>query len=330
MNRISLSVVFLLMLFACGPDKSLLFISLPGGDPGIGFDDMRYSPMLNKVIVPGGKTGFLFLIDPSTRSVSTIGDFRTQAEPGKVSKVTSVDEGEGYLFVTDVILQKLYVVDPVAGKILESVNLAGDSDFVRYVALTGEVWVTEGDDDQVEVFRFSKNGRPMLQHAGFVSVPDGPEGLVIDNPHNVAYSNVWTEDTVAIDIKARKIVRKWKSTCKGPRGVAFDPDSNFLFVGCEEGKAVSMDTNQGAKVLDSVSSGKDVDIIAYDPQHRRVYLPGAHSGTMAQISVSPSGDLSIMRKIRTIKGAHCAVTDNLGNVYVCDPDHARILVLPFS
>lgn len=39
-------------------------IKIPGGDAGIGFDDLRFSMKLGRVLVPSGRTGSLNLIDP--------------------------------------------------------------------------------------------------------------------------------------------------------------------------------------------------------------------------------------------------------------------------
>src|SRR5207248_3498828 len=43
-------------------------VSLPGGEQGIGFDDIVYAPALHQVIVPAAQTGRVYLIDPATRS----------------------------------------------------------------------------------------------------------------------------------------------------------------------------------------------------------------------------------------------------------------------
>jgi hypothetical protein len=43
-------------------------VSLPGGEQGIGFDDIVYAPALQQVIVPAAQTGRVYLIDPATKS----------------------------------------------------------------------------------------------------------------------------------------------------------------------------------------------------------------------------------------------------------------------
>ena len=46
-------------------------LALPGGDGGIGFDDLMFSPALHRVLAPAGRTGKLDLIDPNTRKVES-------------------------------------------------------------------------------------------------------------------------------------------------------------------------------------------------------------------------------------------------------------------
>jgi hypothetical protein len=47
----------------------------PGGSQGIGYDDLGFAPTLRKVMVPGGSTGKLALIDPDTQNIEIIGGF---------------------------------------------------------------------------------------------------------------------------------------------------------------------------------------------------------------------------------------------------------------
>src|SRR5439155_14313407 len=62
-------------LFGCGSHPDGTAVSLPGGNGGIGFDDLRFSSALGKVLVPAGRTGALDLVDPATLAVSRITGF---------------------------------------------------------------------------------------------------------------------------------------------------------------------------------------------------------------------------------------------------------------
>src|SRR4051794_2571815 len=98
------------------PD-SLTAVPLPDGRPGIGFDDLRYSARLGRVIAPAGRTGDVDLVDPATRSVTAIGGFSTGLffVGGHDEGPTSADEGAGLVYVTDRSTMRLHIVDPVAG-----------------------------------------------------------------------------------------------------------------------------------------------------------------------------------------------------------------------
>src|SRR3954464_11568269 len=41
-------------------------VPLPGGEGGIGLDDLAFPPGLRQVVVPAGRTGKIVLIDPQT------------------------------------------------------------------------------------------------------------------------------------------------------------------------------------------------------------------------------------------------------------------------
>src|SRR5882672_7663006 len=79
-------------------------VPLPNGAPGIGFDDLRYAPVLREVLAPGGRSGNLDLVDPDTLAVTAIGGFSISssfAVGSHTSGTTSADEGSGVLFAID-------------------------------------------------------------------------------------------------------------------------------------------------------------------------------------------------------------------------------------
>jgi DNA-binding beta-propeller fold protein YncE len=312
---------------AAGTSATLTPIALPGGGGGIGFDDLGFSSALDRVLVPAGRTGNLDLIDPATRAVATIGGFSRASEfgGGHGASVTSADAGAGLIFATDRSAMRLDVVDPRARKIVASAALAAGPDYVRYLAATREVWVTEPRAARIEVFSLPPHGAPEPAHAGFIAVAGGPESLVIDAARGRAYANLWTDTTVAIDLRRRAIVARWANGCRGARGLALDAARGFLFVGCEEGRLAVLDLASG-KQIGTAASGAGVDIIAYNPHLGHVYLPGAKSATMAIIAVGNDGAARVLGTVATARGAHCVVADERDNAYACDPVAGRLLV----
>ncbi len=306
-------------------------IAIPGGEAGIGFDDMGYSSALGKVIVPAGRTGTIALIEPGTDAIEVIGGFTHEDKfgGGHGESVTSADMGAQFMLVTDRSAQRLDKVDVASKRIIASAPLAAEPDYVRYVAATGEVWVTEPEKARIEIFALAAGGSPKPAHAAFIEVPGGPEALVIDNGSGRAYANRWTDSTVAIDLRTRAIVAQWPNGCAGSRGLAMDAARSMLFVGCKEGKLAVLDLKTG-KRLGIASSGSGVDIIAYDARLGHAYLPGAASATMAVIGIEAAGAATVLGTVATAKGAHCAASDESEDVYVCDPATGRILAFKDS
>ncbi len=301
-------------------------IEIPGGSAGVGFDDLRFAPTSGKVLVPAGRTGVLALVDPATGEVTAITGFsaKTEFSGGHDDGVTSADEGQGWIFATDRTSGMLVIVDPRSRKIVSSVKLGGQPDYVRFVQTTGEVWVTQPDKERIEIFRLSAGSPPAAAHEAFLPVPGGPESIVVDGKRGRAYTHLWKGKTVAIDVKARAVAATWENGCTGSRGIALDEPGRFLFVGCAEGKAVVLDAGSG-KVVSSLASGDGVDIIDYDSKLSHLYLPGGKSATMAVLGVSREGKLSMLGTLSTAAGAHCVASAN-GSVLVCDPKKGRLIV----
>ena len=199
-------------------------IQLPGGEEGIGLDDLRYSRKLGRVLVPAGRTGNLDLVDPMTGAITTIGGFGSTNEysGGHGDGTTSVDEGAGLLFAIDRTTKRVVVVDPATNTVTAGAPLAADPDYVRYVAATEELWVTEPDAEQIEIFRLAKDKRANPEHTAAIAVKGGPESLVIDEKRGRAFAHLWSGTSVAIDLRQRAIVAHWPNGCSGSRGIALD------------------------------------------------------------------------------------------------------------
>jgi hypothetical protein len=93
--------------------------------------------------------------------------------------------------------------DPSKRTVVAQTRLASSPDYVRWVEPTGEVWVTQPDEERIEVFALSAAGPPTPAHRAFLAVPGGPESLVVDVSRGRAYTHLWSGTTVAIDVAKR-------------------------------------------------------------------------------------------------------------------------------
>jgi hypothetical protein len=201
---------------------------------------------------------------------------------------------------------------------------------VRWVEPTGEVWVTEPDAEAIEIFRFDPKAQPALVHAGRVAVADGPESLVIDAEHRRAFTNTWHDKTLAISLRERSESGRWSNGCKDARGLDADRTRGLLLVGCAEGLATVIDTSGKGKLAGKGKVGAGVDIVAYVPGTRRLYVPSGKAATLEAFEVQPDGSLRSLWQQPAAAGSHCVAADDQGHVVVCDPGGGRILIFEDS
>lgn len=323
---LSTAVLFTATL-ACAQPFTGQAVAIANDGKGIGFDDLRYSPALKRILVPAGRTGTIVLIDPSNLQKRVVDGLSVEKSfaGGHGEGTTSVDEGEGLLFAIDRTSQQIVIIEPSSGHVTARAALAASPDYVRYVAPTHELWVTQPGAKQIEIFALARKP-DALEHVAIISVPGGPESLVVDATGGRAFTHLWSGTTMAIDLRTRKVTTKWTNGCEGSRGIAWDPHSHFVFAGCSEGKAVVMDADHGGAVLATAATGSGVDIIDYDPVRRHLYVPGSRSATLTILSVAANGGLTSLTTTPVAHGSHCVTTDGK-DAYVCDPERGRILVV---
>jgi DNA-binding beta-propeller fold protein YncE len=313
-------------VWGCRSHPSGTPVPLPDGEKGIGFDDLRFSPSLHRVLVPAGRTGDLDLIDPETSAVTRISGFgrADSYSGGHGDGPTAVDEGEGFLFVSDRTTQQVVVVDPKSNTILGRASLAAAPDYVRYVALTREVWVTEPAAAEIEIFAVSEVRPPTLTSSGRVAVANGPEQLVIDDRRGRAFTHRWQRSTVAIDVKARRVVGEWLNGCSSSRGIAIDIRRGFLFSSCAEGTVSVLDAEHGGQILSSIAAGSGFDVTGYAPGLGHLYVSGGSCKCLAVLGVSARGRLSLLGRFEAPASTHCVVADDGAHAWACDPDGGRL------
>jgi hypothetical protein len=303
-------------------------VPVPGGEGGIGFDDLVFSSTLQRFVIPGGRTGAVFLMDPATRHLDSLGALSKLStwKGGHGQSATSADTGRGTVFVVDRTTKRLLAI-PADGKGTAAESpLASGPDYVRWVETTGEVWVTEPDAEAIEIFHFDPKARPALVPSGRIAVADGPESLVIDLEHGRAFTNTWHDRTLAIALRERSVTGRWSNGCKDARGLDVDRARGLLLVGCAEGLVTVIDTSGKGRVAGQARTGAGVDIVAYVASTRRLYVPAGKAATLEAFEVQADGSLRSLWRQPAVPEAHCVAADSEGHVVVCDPTGGRVLV----
>jgi hypothetical protein len=313
-----------LLVASCTSTPAGSSVKLPDAAPGIGFDDLRYSVALHRVLVPGGRSGRLDLVDPDILAVTSIGGFgrTSNYSGGHDDGPTSVDEALGRLYVTDRTTRKLFVVDPMKQGIVGEAALETQPDYVRFVAATQELWLTEPSAAQIEIFRVGDDGVPVRD--GAIPVMNGPESIVIDEARGRAYTHHWQSSTMVIDIHTRALIAEWPNGCAASRGIALDEAHGWLFSGCNEGTAAVLDVIHGGKILSTIARGSGFDVIGYSPKLGHLYLAGKTCSCLVTIGINARGQLSFLDRFDAPGSTHCAAADDVGHAWVCDPDEGQL------
>lgn len=313
------------VLAACTKPSEGTALKLPNTPPGIGFDDLRYSATSHRVLIPSGRSGRLNLVNPDTLALTSIEGFSRNGEytGGHDDGPTSVDEAHGLLYVTDRSTQTLVTVDPGKRALLGSVKLSAEPDYVRFVTATNELWITEPNADQIEIFKLGSGGSVTAD--GTLRVGNGPESLVVDARRGRAYTHRWQRTTVVLDVATRRAVAEWPNGCASSRGIALDEERGWLFSGCNEGTVTVLDVAHDGNVLSRFERGSGFDVIGYNPRLGHLYLAGSTCRCIVMLGVNQRGQLSFLEEKPGPPSSHCVVADDVGHAWVCDPDGGRVL-----
>ena len=293
-------------------------IPLSGGGSAVAFHDLVFAPRLGRMLASGGRAGRIFLVDVSSRGVENVAGF---------AEGISADGAADGALAVDRASMTLVLADPRTGSFAASAALAFAPGTVRYAASTREAWVTEPEEERIEIFAVVEaTSSPSLRHASFILVQGGPESLVIDGARGRAYTNLREGMTLAIDLQTHETIARWPNGCKESRGLALDEKAGRLFTACAEGKVVVLDATREGRMLSLWTTSAGLDAVAYGAAPRRLYVPNAAAADLSALDVAPDGKLSPAWTARTAEGARCAAADDRGGVWVCDPGRGRLLL----
>ena len=311
---------------ACSPSPEGEKVVLPGAEPGIGFDDLGYSKTLGALLVPAGRSGRVDLVDVDTLKVRSIAGFSRVDDysGGHDDGPTAVDEGRGYLFVTDRTAQKLSVVDETTLGIVATAPLAASPDYPRFVASKDELWLTEPSASQIEIFSLAPSGVPVPTSSGVIAVDDGPESLVIDEVRGRAYTHRWHASTLAFELSTRKLVAEWPNGCAASRGIALDREFGLLVAACNEGTLSVLDVAHEGRIVSHLAKGAGFDVIGLSQTSHRVYAAGSACNCLIVASLSPKGELDFVSRTNAASGSSCATGDERGHGWFCDPEAGAV------
>ncbi len=300
------------------PKFSARTLALPDHGQGtVAMDYIAYDRKTGYVWVPASNVGSVDVVDTSNDKVREITGFATkevEARGGKRTQGPSgVTIGEGVVYIGDRADSSICAFNQTTLARGTCGHIDATPDAVVYVAPTHEVWVTAPRDKSVRIL-----DSQTLSQKEKLTFEGQPEGYAVDARRGMFYMNYEDKDlTTAIDLKTRKTVAKWPSSCgeDGPHGLSLDQDAGHLFVACST-RAEVLDVAHNGENVSSVDTGDGVDDLSYSPVTHMLYVGAAKNARLTIARVDTAGKLSLAAAVPTHEGARNGVVTKDGVVYL--------------
>jgi DNA-binding beta-propeller fold protein YncE len=174
------------------------------------------------------------------------------------------------------------IFDLSSRKTLQRVKFGEDADFGTYDPVTKQVMITRGHSKQV-TFLDAKTGNV----TGHLAIDSKMiEGSAPDGQGHILVALRDRNKVLRIDAAERKVLAEYATapSCEQPNGLAYDPASKRVFVGCRGTTPVltAMDAASG-RIVSTTAIGRGNDIVVFDAADRRIYTSNGVDANMVVI-----------------------------------------------
>jgi len=272
-----------------------LVASIAIGGPG-GWDYIAVDPASHYLYV--SHSSQMHVVDPFGRKVIT-----TFANtPGVHGAAFAAEFGQA--FITCGKNDTVQVIDTKTFKLVATIKATGKKpDAVLYEASTKRVFVMNNGGNSITVVDAAS-----LKVVGTIALSGAPEFAQADGK-GLVFVNIEDKDAVAvIDAASMKVLKEWPLAPHAtPTGMAIDPVSHRLFIGCRSGQLAVLDSRSG-KLISALPIGSGVDACSFDPGTGRVYA-SCKEGTVAVIQVDSPEKYSFVGALKTEAGSKTMALD---------------------
>jgi DNA-binding beta-propeller fold protein YncE len=302
LNRLLVTSAFLLLgtsFNAFAQSNWSVKKTFPIGGEG-GWDYVTVDAKTHRLFVT--RTTHTQVIDADSGKV--LGDIPDQKTSHGVAIVPKLNRG----FITDGGGSGAIIVfDLTTYAVLGRIPTVPDSDGIIYDEKTNRVLAVSGDGGVLMTFSPDidpKNGKidPPIALGG------APEFLTTDGSGKV-YVNLEDKDVVAVvDLSSRKVVARWPVAPGGhPVGMAMDPATHRLFVGCRNPQKLVVMNSENGKIEASLPIGAGVDATKFLDG---VAFASCRDGSL-MAAREAAGEFKIDQTIKTPEGARTMGVDPL-------------------
>jgi hypothetical protein len=315
-------------------DLEVVEVPLPEHQERLHPEELVYSRALHSMLVPVAAGGSLDIVDIKTFQVST---FRPPFTAKEAAAAVSLAEGGEVIVVATALPRQLLVISTRSQSLVSRATLSSDPYRVRYVESRQEIWVTEPDAGQIEIFSLNSlvTSRP-VRAATITGIP-GVAALVVDEKRGRAYANIRSSKTVSIDLRSRLVTTGFVTACPDVSALALDVDCGVLYVSCFNGQLSARDLRRGYDLLSSTDTSKlnlqyggpfpELDSIAYDAVFGLLAEPIGPAGVIQLWRISSPGKFpGAFSATSTGVGAHAVVIDELHQIWTADGQRNALVV----
>ena len=199
---------------------------------------------------------------------------------------------------------KVYIFDGKTYELKTTVDFAGGADNLRYDAATKRVYVGCGNNEKtgaIATIDAMTNQRTDEEY----KLGGEPESFQLEKEGPNIYVNLPDSKQIAVINRTTKAIKKWPLTVEGNFPMALDEPDHRLFVGIREPARLAVfDTTSGHLIV-ALPSAEDTDDLYYDPEHKRVYVPGGE-GVIYVFQMTDPDHYRLLSRIPTALGGRTA------------------------
>ena len=265
---------------AVGPDNNRLYVShgtqvnilneTNGDSIGVipnttGVHGIAFVPALGKGYTSNGRLNNITVFDLKTNQILSMITTGTNPDAimyDKFSKLIITCNGRS---------NDLSLIDPISEKLVATIPMGGKPE----TAVTdekGRIYVNI--EDHNEIIAVDIHLRKILDR-WTLSPSEGPTGLAIDLKNNLLFAGC-DKTLVVLDATTGKVTERI-TIGDGCDGVVFDPELNYVFASCGEGKlSIIQKVNNGKySLMENIPTKASARTLALNEKTHVIYLPAA-------------------------------------------------------
>ncbi len=219
-------------------------------------------------------------------------------------------------FTSNGRLNNVFVFDLKTNEVTDSIKTGGNPDAIFYESYSKKIITCNGNSKDASVIEPATN-----KVVATISLSGKPETAVSDGKGKMFIDIEDKNEVVEVDLKTMKVTRHFNiGDAEEPAGLAFDPKTKRLFVGCGNKKLVVMSTN--GKIIQTLPIGDHCDGTAFDDG---AAYASCGDGTLSRIRLSGSQKAAYsVDNFNTQKGARTIAADPVTHlIYLPTADYEK-------